>query len=993
MKIRLHGGATITDATVAMIKSLDNSDFSIMHTIIVPDRFSLQCEKLILETLPKKALFNVRVVNLTKFSYELLSMLGVKLNHGDVLTSGETLLLAARAIDNVAENFKTFKKGGIEFCHEVEKLISQFKSSGVRPEDLNCHAKGLVGNKYHDLALIYQEYEQLLGDKLDANARLALLNSKLKSSNILENNKIYFAQFDAFTKEGYNLIQTFAECADEVNISYCEAQSIGNEYIYEKDIFDKVKKLSQNNGVLVEVVESRKSFSSQKEAIIKGLYSYQKVKCENKGFYSLFSCLSATEEIESVAKLIRYMTYKGKRYKDIQIAVGGLSRLQEQIENIFNQYDIPYYIDSAVSADKTVLGNLIRKYFEVIVMGYSYDKMIDLLSTPLANDNQALIEKAQHLSIEGKQRYKKYIEKEFENAEILSLIEKSKTAKEFGEAIIKILSSAKEKHINVLVRLENMGELKQRNINVQIPDIIKEAVELINRERDGEISAAQYFKLLSLLLSFKKVSSVPTFVDGVFVGDATESYFAKGDTLIVMDAENLPVVSADNGLLSDDDLNTNFNSPIEPTIKMINRRNRFKTFSLLSLAESRLILFTQRIDEEGKKKEAPTYIKNLNEIFNQQEVRAGSVFFSSTSEDEQIRLLSAPIKINAESRDFTSWSDRTTLASLDNLVFKNKSARVTQIEQYFACPFKHFATYGLKLKEFEIQKFEPRDIGNLCHKGAELLLKEIIRNNCLNEFDKNLLVEFIDKNFNRMVKEENLTEKLDEAVEKDALVKFIKNQILILFENIIKELKVTSFKPSKIEYKFAEGKLSEGSISLIGKADRIDECGEYFRIIDYKTGTTGNILKELMFGQKLQLFLYQKFASEKFKKNLGGVFYFDARFDYSNGEEEGVVLKGVVPDDEKLIPLLDNSIEDRGKSEVVSIYKSKRDGTYKGAAISKVDINKLSDYAGKIAAKAINEIKEGYIQPKPHAESCRGCKYASLCGYEKAKGFRKLIKN
>ena len=105
MKIKLYQGSTLFDATKAMIKAIDNSQLSVMHTIIVPDRFSLQCERLILELFQQKALFNVRVVNLTRFSVELLGKLGVKLGQDDVLSSGETLLLTAKAIENVAKDF------------------------------------------------------------------------------------------------------------------------------------------------------------------------------------------------------------------------------------------------------------------------------------------------------------------------------------------------------------------------------------------------------------------------------------------------------------------------------------------------------------------------------------------------------------------------------------------------------------------------------------------------------------------------------------------------------------------------------------------------------------------------------------------------------------------------------------------------------------------------------------------------------------------------
>lgn len=988
MKIRLHGGPTLTDATMAMIKALDNSVFSVMHTIIVPDRFSLQCEKLILQMLDRKALFNVRVVNLTKFSTELLLALGESKVKNEVLSSGEVLLLTAKAIENVANDFKTFKRGGIDFCHEVSKLISQFKSSGIMPEDLMQGEGYMATNKYHDLALIYNEYEKLLGDKLDANARLAMLSEKLKDSGLLEGTKIYFAQFDAFTKAGYDLIKTFAQNADEVNISFTQPQSIGNEYIYETDILSKIKKLSNESGGLVEILCPNQPQTLQKKAMIEGLFSYQKSHCDNDGFFNLISCVSSAEEIESVAKLIRYKVFNGSKYRDFQIAVGGLSKMQSQIENIFLQYDIPFYTDTSVTADKTILGILIKSYFDVATMGFGHDKLVDLLASALANEKTEIVEICQRYAVEGKYGFKKYIEKNFVNADILALIEEGRNADDFGKVVCEILNRAEEKHNQILQRLEEEGELKTKNINSQIPQIIKDAVALISKEYQGEITASQYFKLLNLLLSFKQVSSVPTFVDGVFVGDATESFFGESDFLLVLNGESLPVVSNDNGLLTDEELNIDMSNPIEPTIKMINRRNRFKFFSLLPLAKKQLIVFARRIDDEGKKQENPTYIKNLCDIFGQREINAGRVFFSNKIKDNEQLLLSAPYK----KRQVYDNKEECEIKNLSNLVFKNGKARVTQIEQYFSCPFKHFATYGLKLKEFEIEKFEPKDIGNLCHRGAELLLQNFSHNEEIMSWGKEELSGFIEKNFAKIVSDEKLTEKINDLVEKETLVRFIKNQMLCLFEKIVFELSASKFKPALLEYKFDDCEVGAGNISVVGKADRIDVCGDYFRIIDYKTGTTGNVLKELKYGQKLQLFLYQKFAGEKLGKKSGGVFYFDARFDYSNGEDEGFILKGLAPNDQTLVSILDKNIEENEKSEILSIYKSKRDGQYKGSALSKEDMQILSQYAQEITAKAIGEIEEGFVQAKPYSESCLRCKYFSVCRHEKSKGERKLLK-
>ena len=974
MKLKIYQDATTFDAVRDMISAIDNSDFLVEHIILVPDRFSLICEKLVLELLPSKALFNVRVASLTKFSSELLNKFGVKIKKEDLLSSGETLLLTQQAIENVKGDFKTFKKNKIAFCYEVSKLIAQFKSSRVTPDKLNENARGLAGLKYHDLKLIYQEYQRLLGDKLDANERLNLLNDKF-SSGSLKNTKIYFAGFEAYTSETYLLLKNLILGADEVNIALTKSLGEGNDYIYEKDIYQKVVSICSELGLQANVISKTIAMSAHKKAIVKGLYSYKQEECDNKGYYNLYACMNISEEVESVAKMIRLNVYRGERYKDMAIAVGGLDKYQSQIENIFDRYNIPYYIDSSLKADKTLLGRLIFNFFEVILFGYSQDKLLDLFSNILLGDNREIIEKCQRLNVDNKQKYKKFIEREFPFSSELEKLNSCKNAGDFERAILEIADKVQDNFDNLMTKLEGNSHLKERNINVQVYDILKEQLELITRYYSNEISLQEYQKTLYLLLSFKEVSTVPTFVDGVMIGDATESMFAPVNNLFVMGAQSLPAISGDNGLLSDEDLGENYSDGvIEPTIKMINRRNRFKLFSLLALGNASLILTYQMLNEEGKKNELPSYVTSLNSVFSQIELRAGNIFFDESPEDLDSALLSASL-----SKGEFNQIDKSKLSSskAKELMFPNNRARVTQIENYFACPFMHFLSHGLKLKEFEKAEVDARDIGNICHNGAEAFIKFLISNN----FDFNVnLVEFIENNFNSFV-DDKLKDKLELLSEKNSYIKTAKRQLLAILKNIVRECKLSSFRPKYVEKDF-NSKFEKNDITLIGRADRIDVAGDYFRIIDYKTGKTGNVLKQLYFGEKLQLFLYQREAKEEFKLSSAGGYYFNSGLDYAKDEEdEKVLLKGLAPNDKQVIFMLDNSLEDESKSSLLSIEKNAKDG-FKGNALSKIDLTTLCEYAFKVAEQGVEEICGGYVTTKPCKGACEWCKYHTICGYK-----------
>lgn len=996
MLVNLYLNATTFDASKDMLKTIDNSDFFVEHTIVVPDKYSLQTEKLILSLMKRKALFNVRVMGITNLANEILKENKIS---DEVLTSGESLLLVQKAIKNIKDELISLKKNTISFCHEISKLISQFKSCLLKADDLNDKASGLTGEKYHDLKLIFNEYERLR-EKLDENSRLQLAGELLKDTESIKNTKFYFSQFDAFTQEAYQFIKQIIANAKETNFAIAKSIDIGNEYIYEKDIFNKISSISQELGIKVNVVETKTEFPKQKEAMLKGILSYNKVICENKGFYNLFSASNLTEEVLSVAKIIYNFTGE-YNYGDIAVLVSDLNKYKYLIEDAFNRFDIPYYIDESVTADKTILVNLIYSFFEVVESGYSIGSLINLFSNILIGKREELIQRVEFYEIDSKYKYKKFIAADFEFDFIFEKLEGCKTAFDFSQTIKSILDIFADKWNEFLSVLEDKKYLKEKNINVQIIDVINENLELINKF-DEDISLSQYKKKLDLLLSFKTLSTVPTFVDGVFVGDATTSGVLEEKVVIIMGANDLPITSQDNGFLSDDELKLNYqNKIIEPSIRMVNRRNRYKIFELLCKAKEKLILTYQVINDEGKKNEVPNFVNSLNEIFSVKANKCSNFFdlkngvFACGNRknfitENYFKLSKKDRKLLKIDEIFNKKADKNTLNYDKNkLYFADEKVRVTQIEQYFSCPFKHFLNYGLKLKEKEKVKIEVKDIGNICHRGVELFVKQIIDTNYNLDID---IEKFIDKNYDRILKDEKLDEKIKFVNEKNSLDRYIKNQLKTIFKDVKRELEISEFRPKYIEMKFDNLFIgNKNKVKLIGKADRIDVKDEYFRIIDYKTGNTGKLLEELYYGNKLQLFLYQKEASEVLKKKRGGVFYFDAKYDFSKVDDDKKLLKGIAPNDEKVIQLLDKNIDVKGKSEILSISLAGKnnDNKYKGSSITDKDLTVYENYAIKIASKALDEITDGFIQPKPDEDACNYCPYKSICLHEKIDGERK----
>lgn len=1017
MKIKVVTGESLFLSSKSLIKKIDVSDLTLKHYVLVPDRFSLQVENMIMDLCDLESTFNIEVLGLSRLANKVLKELGVK---GDTLSSDECLLLTQEAIENVKHQFVSFKKSSINFAQEVSKVISQFKSSKLAPEDIlpkNCSQT--IKNKYHDLALIYREYENLIEDKFDANKLLSLFSNLILESGILKDTNLYLVGFDSFTSEMFSIISTLAKSANCVFISLPKAINHGNAYIYEEDILHKLISLCNVEGITIEVQECRNDLTINQKAICENLYSENLKQGGEENFFHAISCQSLLQEVMTVGKLINAYVRKGGHYNDVVIACSNIEKYKPYLDRCFEELDIPFFADLSQTADKLVLSNAVIKFLKVVATGFSKEELLDYFSSPLIDNSNKndILQKITINNIHGKNKAYKNLynlaQSEFELFEKLSAC---KTCQDLVIVTKEFVERHKEAY-NALLEGIKEDYLYEYNLNLQAEDYILKALDSIQKYQGlYEISINEFIKKLGLLLSFNEVSTVPTYVDSVMVGDATSSYFVECKNLFVLGGgEGLPRVLQDNGLVSDNEISSvNFVRALEPSIRMLNRRNRFKLFNLLLLAKDKLFVTYRSINDEGKKLEIPGFVESLCKIFNEKPKSANNYFRSLNNQNDdnfiyglgskksavkelaggyksrfitnrQMASLSKAVKFDTSSL----WLNHDTLqGDMQKLYFPKDYTKVTQLECYFSCPFKHFVRYGLKVEPCEDGEIKPRDIGNICHRMAQLF---VVKNlNKLGLINEGVIQSFIDLTFAQVLEELNLENTLEDI----ATLNYIKRQCQLVLERICYEQKYSNFKPIALEKQLEGMELAiEGGdkkMKLQGKVDRIDKFGEFFRIIDYKTGAVNPLLKDLAYGDKLQLFIYQKAVGEMLKLSPSGLFYFDSKFDFYE-ESSGVLLKGLIINDNNVISNSDTRLGVLEKSDLISVgarKNAKNDSIYKGSAICKTSLLNLGEYACLVASKALSEILQGYVLPKPDENACEHCEYRSVCLYDAKRGVR-----
>lgn len=582
----------------------------------------------------------------------------------------------------------------------------------------------------------------------------------------------------------------------------------------------------------------------------------------------------------------------------------------------------------------------------------------------------------------------------------------------------KIEKIAENQHMFGLETLSRVNEtslLKLEKLNESLSNFLGET--------ETDLS-----EFLGIFLSGAKsimVRLAPVSIDCVIVQGDTDGFFDISDLFIVGAIEGkFPSKITDSGIILDSELDeakSLIQKGIEPSVKDINRRENFKAYEALIEPKEKLYVSFSLKSLSGKNNKPARFVLDLIslfggeilsrkyeridfvnfEILERQFVKAINDFENDRGNLTQVNEIYSELgdKISEKLGLFLFGLEQGqhnfNLESTDGLYFFNGKTSVSQIQTYFDCPYKFFAQYGLKLKENRLAKLNLPDIGSIIHKIAEIFGKNIAKFESLSE-----------EEFNQKVRALvfNVFEDMNLSVEKNkALVSILLDESLRLTKYIAYEQKNSGFKMTSQEFVFAGNdaiSLDGGKVRLEGKIDRIDEFGDYIRIIDYKTGNVENNLKSIYYGRKIQLSAYLEAVQSKGKK-VAGVFYFPVHSDYAVSEEKSKTaykMVGLILDNIDIVKNMDHSLNGESlKSNIVPIWtKIEENGemVFNGrqTRYSEEEFEFIKDYVNKLCSQAVSEIAGGYIEPSPIADengsvplSCKFCKLSGFCGLEKSR--------
>ncbi len=1013
MNIKLITGASTYEACINTIKQIDVTKNEETNLLVVPDAFSMQAENLLFDVLNLKSVFNVEVVGISKLAGRILR----DNNLSYVRVSGlEEVFNVYKATRICKDDFQYFGEFDVDFCSKLLQIIKQFKGCRLAPKDIKPTGDLVLDRKMHDIKLVYTQYELLLGEKLDLSKMLELCSENLADKVDLSKVNLYFANFDSFSLEINSFICKLAEVVGSVCIGMSRPLCPNNAFIFEDDILKKTTALAKEHSILVEIQNFATNMDDTHQKMAKNLFGFEVEKGVQCDYFLNVMAKNKQDELEFVAKYIKNALFHGARLKDFAVAVSQESYF-DKLKSLFEKYEISFYSDEAVRLSDTLLCRFLLKMIEFAKLGINQERLKYIANNTFfeATDRDLVLRDINYFNIDDKEEFLQRFP-EFEKVvSQIDLLSRGGTITSFVNTLRSFIDLIDENYQKAISKLNEKKFFKEESQNRQALSLCQQVFDKLEILGENEkMSLIDFENLLILSFNSVKVETIPTYIDAVYVGDATKSYFEDVKTLFVLGAtaSALPVARADTGLIDDDDIEKlRINFLLEPEIKVLNRRSRLKLFECLLHAKEKLVVSCPAV-EDGRVSEPSGFVKDLRLIFGENLLH--TVFleeinsFGTTEQEKLDNLLffigskdnlssvytllknkeKLPIQFegaiakNLESEPFKASPQERLSSQTKDILIKHGRVSASQLETYFSCPFRHFVSYGLKIKENENIEPNKRLFGVFVHALLEKFVSQFADVGILTskEIDK-----FININVSEIAKD--VYDK--KILARKHFLSFLKNESKIILDNAVYEQKWSAFRPKLLEEKILQNfSLKE---KIVGYVDRIDVCGDKFRIIDYKTGKTQTIKKDLYYGKKLQLFLYASAIKTMLGLQCCGVYYFDCQTKYAKGEKSNR-LNGLTLADDNTVFALDKRLgQEEFKSDIVgfALRKSAKDGefSFKGGNVVE-SFDELFDYSTAVSKQAIQEIRDGYILDKPFAGECQRCPFNAICCHKDSDGFR-----
>lgn len=645
--------------------------------ILVPDQFTMQTQMDFVARHPRGGILNIDVLSFSRLSHRILEETGG--GKEPVLDdTGKSLVLR-----KVAEELKeevpvlggNLKKLG--YIHEIKSAISEFMQYGIDEKEMEkmlqyAGKRGGLYGKLKDLGVLYGGFRHYIQEKFitteETYDRLAM---QLEKSKLIKNSVIVLDGFTGFTPIQNRVIEKLMTLSGEFIVTLTmdkkemertkqeEQQlfSLSKKTIKVMEKIAKEHKIEIKPQIWMEEEGKRYGESPALAHLEENLFRYPyKSKTGEIEEISIWEAPTMDSEVKAVCAKIRKLLEEGYCYRDIAVITGDLGAYGSRIEEIFEDYDIPVFLDQTRKITLNPFIEYIRSAIQILVKQFSYEAMFHYLRSGMVEVDRETIDRLENYclayGIKGKRAWNTMFCTSVEEAGKTSDTQKEKRQKQMEE--LERLNNARDKIVNELLIMKSgkqkvkkqveqlyqfltanecqkklkayedyfdeIGDKAKAKEYAQIYRLVMELLEQIaGLLGEEEMTWEEFGQILDAGFGEIQVGIIPQEVDRVVVGDMERTRLKQVKALFFLGINDgkIPKQSGGGGILSDIDREFLAEGEFElaPTPRQQMFIQKFYLYLNVTKPSHKLYLSYAKINAEGKSMKPSYFIGSIQKLF------------------------------------------------------------------------------------------------------------------------------------------------------------------------------------------------------------------------------------------------------------------------------------------------------------------------------------------------------------------------------------------
>lgn len=1002
-----------------------------------------------------------------------------------VLDDGGRILLMQSAFESVRTSMKYYVgAAGPELLEGFVRVVDEFKScrlddGAVLP--LLPEFDPVLSSKLQDLLLIRAAYDaQCAGRFTDPRDEMTRLADAARALDWFRGRRVYIDGFSGFTPQEYDILSALSRADVWAALDFDPADPDAELFAKSRETAARLQRLAGGGHARTVSLEPPARHDDLAH-LERSLFDYTAPAYEAAPAHiELTAAPSIFTECELAAARIVRLLREGTRCRDIVVVSGDFDAYRLPLESALERFGVPYYITQKTDLRVKAVTALVLRAVRIAASGFRHEDVfaylktgltgiprgdVDLLENyclqwrvkpgqwtsgqpwgmnpdgfgvPLTEEGAALLARLNDVRRKVTQPLLRLGQRLRED---VSALEKVRAVYEFAAAIgLPDTVAARESELRAA------GELTQADEYRQLWDVFCRGLDsFADISGDRSISAQDFEKLFTLILSRYDIGTIPPSIDRVACGDLSRLRAADARAVLVLGARDgaLPVPGDGGGLLTDADRDelTSYDIELAYTPESRDADGMSEVYHVLAKARTLLYLSYPAADSAGNQIRPAYLVQRIRALFPALTVG------SPTSRDDAYLLESPRTALDyaaahgdaAEAQildilhalpgggevprlfhpDSVLPEERVGEEAVRGLYGCELHLSATRMDSFNTCRFAYFSRYGLDLKPRREAGFDAPQRGLFIHYVLEGTVRRVQEAGGFSACTREEVREFA-----RACVLAYIARDIPDFQTKSARFQYlfhrIRHSLDILIDNLYDEFSKSSFLPLDFELSFASDlppvriETAHGAASLRGVVDRVDgwvKDGVLFvRVVDYKSGVKTFSYGEIMNGLGMQLPVYLFALRREAERYLArhpalavdavvpaGVLYTPARaepfaapHDLPDGElraklDAALMRSGIVLSDPEVIEAMEPGIEGEGRFIPVKLLRNRQPSSASGVA-DESQFALLERHVRRMTALTAELMAEGQIGARPAVthgvQACTYCDYRSVCFFD-----------